>query len=602
MVWFYLKTVIMLPTLLILLVHVLALAAEIRMPTFCVDPKVLEIFSKRLSCYRDSNNQTVFSNPRDIRDWITYHSDEVRLAAGSPMFTRLHELYAYYWFAIADNPYRVERCEGADLEFIPFLPVHYVAVRSQPSSTCSYQRLIDDILAFVDLDHLRKPNYKAKERFLVASTFNMRTEMQRGLPNQQRRGMVYDKVTSFVTGTYIGHYERFPQCPDTLRKGWKGIVEIPYMHLKAPAVEQWQTAPRSLNSVLFAGRMFLFGPERVCSVRSAIASLAVPIVSNRERQFTFTVINMTTFSSTTTSLQQRQKRLRAEDMTTRLYSRHSFCIVAKGDSYSTASLYMAIMSNCVPIVVGDWFVFAFNWIVPYDKFVVRIAEEDFLRNPEEALNYVVNNYGVKSTLLKMRKEMMKWKKLLRFGIEPWESAAALQMRSSLREKFPSFTGLPRKEIKAQVTVPPLELFIFEVQFRGLEMTERPSHKTEASSSVHHFTGNESLSCVTPFHCPPFANIVTPYRFPGFSKGLEDTRSELCRRSHGLIGMYKMVYFMGCVRILWPLRPGFFKPDVERRLSNEEKAFVINFHKVGFSPEVYPPVPSNASIIPFEKLV
>ena len=577
---------------------------EIRMPTFCVDPKVLEIFSKRLTCFKDSNNQTALSKSSDIKDWITYHSDEVRLAAGSPDFTRLHELYAYYWFVVADNPYKIPTCEGADLEYIPFLPVHYVAVHTPPSDPCSYKALIDDILAFMVTDNARKPYERAKERFIVASTFNMRTEMQRGLPDQNRRGPVYDTVTAFVMGTYIGHYERFPQCPDTLRKGWKGIIEIPYVHLKAPAVEHWQTVPRSLNSILFAGRMFLFGPERVCSVRAAIAGLAAP-KKKEVREFTLTVVNMTLArahpSMQQDQLPQKQRRLRAEDMTTRLYSRHSFCLVTKGDSYSTSSLYMAIMSNCVPIVIGDWFVFAFNWIVPYDKFVVRIAEEDFLRNPEEALNYIVNNYGVKPYLTKMRKEMTKWKKLLRFSVESWESAAAVQTRASMVEKFVSFAAATLNT-KTAVTVPPLELFLFEVQFKGLEMTERPKHMTDTEAALQHFNGNESLSCITPFHCPMFSSVVKPYRFPGFSNGLEETRSELCRRSHGLIGMYKMVYFMGCVRILWPLRPGFFKPEVERRLSAQEKDFVTNFHKVGFSPEVYPPVPQNASIIPFEKLV
>ena len=215
---------------------------------------------------------------------------------------------------------------------------------------------------------------------------------------------------------------------------------------------------------------------------------------------------------------------------------------------------------------------------------MRIAEDDFLRNPEEALNYVVNKYGVKPYLLKAKKEMSKWKKLLRFNFESWDSAAALQTRTSLIEKFPSFTAPRQVPHENYVTVPPLELFLFEVQFKGLAMTERSPHMTDIEARAYHFTGNESLSCSTPFHCPPFANIVKPYRFPGFTNGLEDTRSELCRRSHGLIGMYKMVYFMGCVRILWPLRPGFFKPEVERTLSAEEKEFVTNFHKIGFSPK------------------
>ena len=110
--------------------------------------------------------------------------------------------------------------------------------------------------------------------------------------------------------------------------------------------------------------MYLFGPERVCSVRSAIAGLATPPDNNQIRQFTLTVINMTTSASAYSSLQQRQRRLQAEDMTTRLYSRHAFCLVTKGDSYSTASLYMAIMNNCMPIVIGDWFILLLTGLYP----------------------------------------------------------------------------------------------------------------------------------------------------------------------------------------------------------------------------------------------
>ena len=194
--------------------------------------------------------------------------------------------------------------------------------------------------------------------------------------------------------------------------------------------------------------------------------------------------------------------------------------------------------------------------------------------------------------------MTKWKKLLRFSVESWESAAAVQTRASMVENFVSFAAATLNT-KTAVTVPPLELFLFEVQFKGLEMTERPKHMTDTEAALQHFDGNESLSCITPFHCPMFSSVVKPYRFPGFSNGLEETRSELCRRSHGLIGMYKMVYFMAacescglCVRA--------FQAEVERRLGAQEKDFVTDFHKVGFSPKSTL-VPQNASIIPSKSL-
>lgn len=39
----------------------------------------------------------------------------------------------------------------------------------------------------------------------------------------------------------------------------------------------------------------------------------------------------------------------------------------------------------------------------------------------------------------------------------------------------------------------------------------------------------------------------------------DVRSHLCRHASRLIGHYKMVFYMQCVRILWPLQPGTFRP-------------------------------------------
>ena len=146
----------------------------------------------------------------------------------------------------------------------------------------------------------------------------------------------------------------------------------------------------------------------------------------------------------------------------------------------------------------------------------------------------------------------------------------------------------------------------ELRYKHLEMTERPADPAAAAAaSVQAFAGNDSLSCGTPFHCPPFAHIVPPFHFPGHAAGgLPDKRPPLCRRAHGLIGMYKMVYFMGCVRILWPLRPGHFKPHDERTLSIEEKAFVTEFHKTGFSPTVYPPLnnETNEAIVHVESLM
>jgi hypothetical protein len=79
------------------------------------------------------------------------------------------------------------------------------------------------------------------------------------------------------------------------------------------------------------------------------------------------------------------------------------------------------------------------------------------------------------------------------------------------------------------------------------------------------------------------------------KFLRETRSHLCRNSKRLIGMYKMVYFMQCVRVLWPLHPGKFRnADNEARFSKsnydasndngpgiqkDDRDFVLAFHNI-----------------------
>jgi hypothetical protein len=82
-----------------------------------------------------------------------------------------------------------------------------------------------------------------------------------------------------------------------------------------------------------------------------------------------------------------------------------------------------------------------------------------------------------------------------------------------------------------------------------------------------------------------------------STSIPDRRSYLCQNRPRLIGIYKIVYFMQCVRVLWTLNPGKFKPkdNVQRfvsqtvpqidqstdnnDLSREEYDFIMAFHNI-----------------------
>ena len=68
--------------------------------------------------------------------------------------------------------------------------------------------------------------------------------------------------------------------------------------------------------------------------------------------------------------------------------------------------------------------------------------------------------------------------------------------------------------------------------------------------------------------------------------LQETRSHLCQHAARIIGHYKIVFFMSCVRILWPLKLGQWKPVdlAPQGISEEDKAFVLAFHNVSIKNE------------------
>ena len=176
----------------------------------------------------------------------------------------------------------------------------------------------------------------------MASTYNLRTYMAFGLPSAARSGPTHAAVTAFVTATMIGHYERQPQCPDTLRKQWRLIVEVPFLSLLDAAADlsngllvegahngditpQPPAQQARKTTFLFAGRLFLWLPDRVCSVRNAVAAL-VPRADTA-------VVNVTEAEA--------RGPLKARLVNDHLLAA-DFCLVTKADSYATAFFYDAV--------------------------------------------------------------------------------------------------------------------------------------------------------------------------------------------------------------------------------------------------------------------
>ena len=212
----------------------------------------------------------------------------------------------------------------------------------------------------------------------------------------------------------IGHYERQPQCPDTLRKQWRLLVEIPFLSLLDPASElsngllvegshnadlrvQKEASTKNRITFLFTGRLLLWLPDRVCGIRSTVSVL--------QSRVDTAVVNITDSES-------------YGPLQTRLINDYllnsEFCLITKEDSYSNAFFYDAVMAGCLPVVISDWFVFAYPAVIPYHLFVIRITEEDFLKDPHTVLDHIKQKYSEKDRQ-QMRVFMKHWSQYLSYN-------------------------------------------------------------------------------------------------------------------------------------------------------------------------------------------
>lgn len=247
---------------------------------YCIDDNVVNIFKVRYEhCMAGG------SAAREL-EYLRAHA--------ATDYQRAHELIAHMYFLDPKNPNRVFDCSKADFEYIPLVPLSWRTgipsttlctangycpkTLENPDPKCSYKNIISDIVKYVEYVTVTKKIEMNADipKFSVASTFNLRTCLSFGLPNSNRNGKIYEAVTSYVINSYIGHYERHPQCPDVLRKWWKHVVEIPYNPIQSIITEENVVIPTQAvgidRSILFffSGRLLLWGPERICSVRCAV--------------------------------------------------------------------------------------------------------------------------------------------------------------------------------------------------------------------------------------------------------------------------------------------------------------------------------------------
>lgn len=197
--------------------------------------------------------------------------------------------------------------------------------------------------------------------------------------------------------------------------------------------------------------------------------------------------------------------------------------------------------------------------------------------------------------------MRQYSGLLRFEQLPASSPTyrRLQALWTGEQKLQARAPLPTLATPDVKIVLPLELLLFELHVLSqnlplpLAKPVKPFPAALAATPPPSPFGAAPLkrerifSCETPFHCASnitdFSGTIAP---PTFMPGIQNTRSYLCTHAHRLIGIYKMVYFQGCVRILWPLRPGHLKPQDVKNLSPQDKIFVENFHNISSRPPNY----------------
>ncbi|RYG68362.1 hypothetical protein EON64_05345, partial [archaeon] len=126
-------------------------------------------------------------------------------------FSYSHELLAFQFFVEKrlENPFYVADVGRAEFEYIPLLPLHWRTL-SSGSMDCSYNSFVQDLLEVISYLGRRgnSTQHAMATRFSVLGTYNLRTTWGGGMPLQTRRGAAWQRVSDFVTGLSIGHYER----------------------------------------------------------------------------------------------------------------------------------------------------------------------------------------------------------------------------------------------------------------------------------------------------------------------------------------------------------------------------------------------------------
>ena len=239
--------------------------------------------------------------------------------------------------------------------------------------------------------------------------------------------------------------------------------------------------------------------------------------------------------------------------------------------------------------------------------MIRVEEEDFVKNPHTVLDQIKTLYP-KILQNKMRDRMTYWLQYLSYGTRRIANRGNIEMETSYRrtEQIRKMLAVSGNESDGTTvktfdyeTVVPFEMMLREMKFHNQQLKKKSEkeilkfHKTIATplNSRTAITDNEmkikgkdkdedkeedtsDRHCYSPHSCTTRVRSMT---FPS----LNETRTHMCVHKHRFMGRYKMVFFMQCVRIIWPIAPGKMKPGdlVPNALNLDQQIFIKMFHNV-----------------------
>jgi hypothetical protein len=295
-------------------------------------------------------------------------------------------------------------------------------------------------------------------------------------------------------------------------------------------------AKKKSITFLFIGNFEMVGPNKVCSMRSILQSLQSrpdltmvylpleePFPGNEliDEEESIKSANYWKKYQSKSFPPSENDGKGMKPVLTKMHDyieKSIFCVITGSTSYSSAFFYHSILGDCLPIVINDWFVFAFPWLVAYETFTIRVLENDFMKSPHWVLDYIkdkflptIDSTGKTSTdtdtesmnvektrlLNNMRKCMFKMKSYLSYETIPFGSGRYQKLLLSdihyyyhyhynpniiNNKKQQSASSSSSVEKKVQ-TILPLELFLLELRY---------------AQKVHKYYNN--IPCMRPYMC------------------------------------------------------------------------------------------------------